>query len=84
MLTLAVPYSDKDEVKTLGAKWSVDNKCWVVPTGKGWAKFTKWLSPEKIEQLKAEKQLAKKRRVTKLQNGAKLMDMLNPFPDDEL
>jgi hypothetical protein len=40
---LSVPYAEKDEAKSLGAKWDAINKVWFVPAGVDAAPFKKWL-----------------------------------------
>ncbi|MGH8322178.1 MAG: DUF5710 domain-containing protein [Steroidobacteraceae bacterium] len=40
---LNVPYSDKDQVKALGARWIADQKRWVIPAGCELAPFRAWL-----------------------------------------
>lgn len=50
---LAVPYDEKDEAKSLGAKWDAREKAWYVPAGTGLKTFKSWLpvmgSPVAIE-----------------------------------
>jgi hypothetical protein len=40
---LDVPYSEKDEVKRLGARWNPAERKWYVPEGRSLEPFTKWL-----------------------------------------
>jgi putative DNA primase/helicase len=40
---LAVPYAEKDEAKTLGAKWDARQKAWYVPEGTDLDGFRAWL-----------------------------------------
>lgn len=40
---LKVPFSDKDEVKALGAKWDIGQKRWCVPPGASVRVFERWL-----------------------------------------
>lgn len=42
-LILDVPYSEKDEVKALGAKWEPQKKKWFVTDSKDYINFTKWM-----------------------------------------
>lgn len=42
-IDLSVPYQEKDEAKSLGAKWDVVNKVWFVPDGLAVSPFKKWL-----------------------------------------
>ena len=41
-LYLSVPYSEKDEAKSLGARWDINEKKWYVSNGDS-ARFRKWL-----------------------------------------
>jgi len=40
---LAVPFSEKDEAKRLGAKWNPERKVWFVPAGHDATSFARWL-----------------------------------------
>jgi hypothetical protein len=40
---LNVPFTDKDQAKSLGAHWQPDQKRWVVPAGRDLEPFTSWL-----------------------------------------
>jgi Domain of unknown function (DUF5710) len=40
---LKVPFAQKDEAKTLGAKWDPDKKVWYVPEGADIKLFNKWV-----------------------------------------
>lgn len=40
---LAVPFEEKDEAKSLGAKWSQSEKVWYVPEGLNPEDFDKWI-----------------------------------------
>ena len=42
MLLLNVPYAEKDEAKSLGAKWNPKLKKWYVTNSKDYYKFIKW------------------------------------------
>ena len=42
-LVLKVPYSDKDEAKSLGARWDAQLKKWFVPKGQDTKPFGKWI-----------------------------------------
>ena len=44
MIILKVPYAEKDEAKTLGARWNPTRKCWYVPDGKDTAPFARWIA----------------------------------------
>ena len=41
---IKVPFNEKDEAKSLGAKWDSDNKLWYIPAGKEVNNFSKWLA----------------------------------------
>lgn len=43
MLTLKVPYSEKDQAKALGARWDAGRKTWYVPDGQQAAPFERWI-----------------------------------------
>ena len=43
---LEVPFSQKDQVKKLGARWDKDQKSWYVPDGLDRTLFTQWLAQE--------------------------------------
>ena len=44
MKFLKVPYAEKDEAKSLGARWNQDRKVWYVPDGVAEAPFERWLT----------------------------------------
>ena len=44
MQFLDVPYAEKDEAKSLGARWNPTRKRWYVPDGVAAEPFEKWLS----------------------------------------
>ena len=41
-LLLNVPYAEKDEAKSLGARWNPELRKWYVTDKKDYHKFTKW------------------------------------------
>ena len=41
---LKVPFNEKDQAKSLGARWNAEAKLWYVPQGVDAAPFEKWLS----------------------------------------
>ena len=43
-ITLKVPFNEKDQAKSLGARWNAEAKLWYVPQGVDAAPFEKWLS----------------------------------------
>jgi Domain of unknown function (DUF5710) len=43
-INLKVPFNEKDQAKSLGARWNANAKLWYVPQGLDAAPFEKWLS----------------------------------------
>ena len=43
-INLKVPFNEKDQAKSLGARWNAEAKFWYVPQGVDAAPFEKWLS----------------------------------------
>ena len=43
-MNLKVPFNEKDQAKSLGARWNAEAKLWYVPQGVEAAPFDKWLS----------------------------------------
>ena len=43
-INLKVPFNEKDQAKSLGARWNAEAKLWYVPQGVDSAPFEKWLS----------------------------------------
>jgi Domain of unknown function (DUF5710) len=43
-MNLKVPFNEKDQAKSLGARWNAEAKLWYVPQGIDAAPFEKWLS----------------------------------------
>ena len=41
---LKVPFSEKDQAKSLGARWNAELKQWYVPIGVDVAPFEKWFT----------------------------------------
>jgi phage/plasmid primase-like uncharacterized protein len=52
---LNVPYNEKDEAKSLGAKWDRQKKSWCIPKGLDSALFSKWLQNNDAENTKEQK-----------------------------
>ena len=46
MLILNIPYKEKDEAKTLGAKWNSNIKKWYIQNRKDYCRFYKWIITE--------------------------------------
>ena len=84
MYKLTVTFGEKDEVKALGAKWNRELKHWQIPRIESWRKFKKWLTENQIHAIESYQKAQKAKKVVKLQNSAKLAEMLNPFPNDSL
>ena len=47
---LDVPFRDKDQAKSLGARWDASAKRWFVPAGKDLSPFRVWLPGEHLTQ----------------------------------
>lgn len=45
MLILNVPYSEKDEAKSLGARWNPEIKKWYIRNKEDYYKFVRWIEP---------------------------------------
>ena len=45
MLILNVPYNEKDDAKSLGARWNPIIKKWYVKDKKDYHKFIHWIEP---------------------------------------
>ena len=43
-ISLKVPFNEKDQAKSLGARWNAEAKLWYVPQGVDAAPFEKWVS----------------------------------------
>jgi hypothetical protein len=43
-INLKVPFNEKDQAKSLGARWNAEAKLWYVPQGVDAAPFEKWLT----------------------------------------
>ncbi|PPC88363.1 MAG: hypothetical protein CTY37_01190 [Methylotenera sp.] len=43
-ISLKVPFNEKDQAKSLGARWNAESKHWYVPQGIDVAPFEKWLT----------------------------------------
>ena len=43
-INLKVPFNEKDQAKSLGARWNAEAKLWYVPQGADVAPFEKWVS----------------------------------------
>ena len=47
-IDLQVAFTDKDQVKQLGARWDVEKKVWFIPDGVDTTPFQKWL-PQRLD-----------------------------------
>ncbi|KAB2495593.1 DUF5710 domain-containing protein [Priestia endophytica] len=52
MLYLNVPYEQKNEVKSMYARWDKDKKKWYATNPKFYFRFTKWIEGESVAQNK--------------------------------
>jgi hypothetical protein len=43
-INLKVPFNEKDQAKSLGARWNAEAKLWYVPQGVDTAPFEKWMT----------------------------------------
>ena len=43
-INLKVPFNEKDQAKSLGARWNAEAKLWYVPQGVDAAPFEKWFT----------------------------------------
>lgn len=57
-IPLNVPFKEKDEAKSFGARWNPDGKHWYIPIGVEEAPFAKWLdgAPAATQPQKAKPQ----------------------------
>jgi len=44
-IALKVPFNEKDQAKSLGARWNAEAKHWYVPQGIDATPFEKWFTP---------------------------------------
>jgi len=63
---LKVPFNEKDQAKSLGARWNAESKHWYVPQGIDMAPFDKWLteSPTLVTAQTKAKPVAKTNKDT--------------------
>jgi len=63
---LKVPFNEKDQAKSLGARWNAESKNWYVPQGIDTAPFEKWLtgSPTLVPAQSKAKPIAKTNKDT--------------------
>ena len=53
-IPLKVPFKEKDEAKSHGARWNPDGKHWYIPIGVDEAPFEKWLDGAPIEMVQPQ------------------------------
>ena len=60
-INLKVPFNEKDQAKSLGARWNAEAKLWYVPQGVDAVPFEKWLSsaPNLVSTQSAAKPVVK-------------------------
>ena len=54
-IPLKVPFKEKDEAKSHGARWNPDGKHWYVPVGVDATPFEKWLDGAPTEMVQPQK-----------------------------
>ncbi len=52
-INLKVPFAEKDQAKSLGARWNAELKIWFVPQGVDAAPFAKWFTDSAPATVKA-------------------------------
>jgi hypothetical protein len=74
-INLKVPFSEKDQAKSLGARWNAELKLWYVPIGVELAPFTKWFSESASVAVSITK--PKQPAVVQEQSAEEDMDAIN-------
>jgi hypothetical protein len=78
-IALKVPFNEKDQAKSLGARWNAESKHWYVPQGIEAAPFEKWFTssstPAPVES--APKSFAKADKVITNQSVDDDIDAIN-------
>jgi hypothetical protein len=74
-INLKVPFSEKDQAKSLGARWNAELKLWYVPIGVDAAPFAKWVSDSPPVAASVTK--PKPAAVVQEQSGDEDMDAIN-------
>jgi hypothetical protein len=54
-VNLAVPFSEKDQAKRLGARWDFDGRTWYIENAEDLAPFMRWLNLEPIAKPRKKK-----------------------------
>jgi hypothetical protein len=76
-VNLKCPYSDKDEAKSLGARWDVARKTWYVIDPEDLTVFSKWLG-DLIKQAPEKKAAPKKSGDPFVTTGVMFVDLAHP------
>lgn len=63
-VNLAVPFSEKEQAKKLGARWDFDGRTWYVENPDNLAPFLRWL---KLDAPKAKRRKAKARPLARIE-----------------
>ena len=64
-----VPKAEKDEAKSLGAKWDRNNICWFVPADKDLSLFDKWERIDEKDLIARKEQLLQKKKENDTEKG---------------
>ncbi len=82
-IPLKVPFKEKDEAKSHGARWNPDSKHWYIPIGVEQAPFEKWLNgapatvvqPQVAQSQPASQTTGQARTASKLPSNADMDDI---------
>lgn len=64
-----VPKIEKDEAKSLGAKWDRNNMCWFVPADKDLSLFDKWEKVDEKDLIARKEQLHQNKKENETEKG---------------
>lgn len=81
-IPLKVPFKEKDEAKSLGARWNPEGKHWYVPEGVDAAAFEKWLDGAPSQMVAPTNTPAKVKPTTTSANQTKHALPVNADIDD--
>ncbi|MDI1300173.1 DUF5710 domain-containing protein [Methylotenera sp.] len=78
-IALKVPFNEKDQAKSLGARWNAESKHWYVPQGVDAAPFEKWFtnSPTPAQTQSASKPTVKSDKTVPNQSSDDDIDAIN-------
>jgi hypothetical protein len=77
-INLKVPFNEKDQAKSLGARWNAEAKLWYVPQGVEAAPFEKWMtSAANAAPNISPNQAAAKPAVQNITSANKHLDAIN-------